>query len=245
MSEFKEQSSINSVSDFVSLLRQSPTTDRRLFRGQPTDKPLLPRIVRLANERNISLNKLVHLEKKMLDRFRRESHQMLQDSRDLMNLQLLTLAQHYGMPTRLLDWTANALAGLWFAVASDLPKDDDHGVVWVINNPDVKEFSPEDNIFSLDRTYFFQPSHIDRRIAAQSAWLSIPRPGTKREFLPLEDHKKFQNRLEKYIVPGNQFDLIRKELRYLGINHATLFPDLTGLSADIEVEMMDSWRSIP
>ena len=244
MSELKEQLLIESVSDFISRIQHSPEIDRRLFRGQPTDKPLLPRIVRLANERNISLNKLVRLEKKMLDRFRRESHPMLQSSQEPMDLELLSLAQHFGMPTRLLDWTANALTGLWFAVASDLSEDEDHGVVWAINNPDVKEFSIEDNIFSLDKTYFFKPSHLDRRIAAQFAWLSIQRPGSNRKFLPLEDHEKFRDRLIKYIIPGEQFELIRKELRYLGVNHVTLFPDLSGLAADIEVEIMDSWRSI-
>ena len=169
---------------------------------------------------------------------------MVQSSKEPMDSELLSLAQHYGMPTRLLDWTSNALTGLWFAVASDLPEEEEHGVVWVINNPDVKKFSTEDNIFSLDRTYFFRLSHLDRRIAAQFAWLSIQRPGSNRKFLPLEDHEKFRNRLKKYIIPGDQFNLIRKELRDLGINHATLFPDLSGLSADIEVEIMDSWRSI-
>jgi hypothetical protein len=42
------------VSEFVRRLQETSTGGRRLFRGQNTDKPLLPRIVRLAQEKGIS-----------------------------------------------------------------------------------------------------------------------------------------------------------------------------------------------
>ena len=109
---------IRSVGEFISCLHETSTSKRRLFRGQNTDKPLLPRIMRLAKENHISPNDINGIEQRMLERFKKESVPMLQGTRKLADWELMSIAQHWGMPTRLLDWTANPLAGLWFAVSA-------------------------------------------------------------------------------------------------------------------------------
>jgi len=45
-------------------------------------------------------------------------------------LEWVQIARHYGLPTRLLDWTQNAAIGLYFACRSH---SDDDGVVFVLN----------------------------------------------------------------------------------------------------------------
>jgi hypothetical protein len=164
----------------VRRLRQTTTDRRRLFRGQNTDKPLLPRIVRLAQKNGIPLAKVTEIERKMLQRFRRESAPMLGSSRGETDWQLLSIAQHQGMPTRLLDWTANALAGLWFAVSTDPPEGEKYGVVWVleVDPADEKSPKPDEEIFTLAKTYVFPPHHLDRRIVAQSDETRDVRRGT-------------------------------------------------------------------
>jgi hypothetical protein len=244
MTDPKKEELIRSVSDFACRVQSTSVGERRLFRGQNTDQPLLPRIVRLANKKGLSLIEMKKIEKKMLERFRRESPPMLGDTNKPTDLELLSIAQHHGMPTRLLDWTADALAGLWFAVSAYPPNNEEHGVVWVLDGPNEKIFNSTDDIFNLDRTYFFQPSHLDRRITAQSAWLSIHRPGSKRRFLPLEEHQRYRDKLKQFLIPRGLFDSLRQELRLLGVSHASLFPDLSGLSADIEVDLIKSWRSL-
>src|SRR5574341_392070 len=115
---------IRSVGQFVSNLEETASDAFRLFRGQNTDECLLPRVMRLAKENHISPSRIDNVEQKMLERFRKESVPMLAVTKQLAIWELMSIAQHNGMPTRLLDWTANPLAGLWFAVATDPPKMD-------------------------------------------------------------------------------------------------------------------------
>ena len=243
MSKNKEEVPIQTVSEFVYLLQQTENSERRLFRGQNTDKCLLPRIVRLAKEKGIPPENMDGFEEKMLERFRRESVSMLKSTKELSDWELLSIAQHHDMPTRLLDWTANALAGLWFAVATDPPDEENHGVVWMVERPNEKKFDPSYDIFNLDKTYFFQPFHLDYRIVAQSGWFSIYRHN-RTEFLPLEKQKRYKDVLKRFIIPRERFNSLRRELRLLGVNQASLFPDLGGLGADIRAEFIDSWMPL-
>jgi hypothetical protein len=237
-----EEETINSVGAFICRLRETSTTKKRLFRGQNTDQPLLPKVIRLAKEKNIAPPNFNDLEKSMLARFRRESVPLLPAlpvTRELGDWELISIAQHWGMPTRLLDWTANPLAGLWFAVSADPPNGEKHGVVWALEDPNEKTFDSGQNIFALPETCFFQPPHLDRRIIAQSGWFSVYRHN-RTKFLSLENMDKFRSKLRRFIVPKVSFLSLRKELRLLGINHALLFPDLTGLGAEIGAEIIDS-----
>ncbi len=240
-----EDEPIRSVSDFVRRLRKAPSKRRRLFRGQNTDKTLLPRIARLAEEKGIPFAHVPDIERKMLQRFRRECVPLLGSIRAETDWELVSIAQHQGMPTRLLDWTANALAGLWFAVSADPPDMEPHGVVWVLEVDSANEKSPgsKDDIFNLKRTYLFQPFHLDPRIVAQSAWFSVHKYiETKDKFLPLERNVRFREGLTRYVIPRGRFDALRHELRLLGISRASMFRDLSGLGTDIQAEFVDSWR---
>jgi hypothetical protein len=214
-----------------------------LFRGQNTDKPLLPRIMRLAKENDISPNDIDDIERRMLKRFRKECVPMRQGTRELADWELMSLAQHWGMPTRLLDWTANPLAGLWFAVSADPPREYDHGVVWMLEGPHEKTFRHREDIFALNGTCFFEPPHLDRRIVAQSGWFSVYRHN-RQEFLPLEAQAKYAHKVTRFIIARDCFRSLRQELRLLADTHVAIFPDLSGLGADIQAEFIDSRRGL-
>jgi hypothetical protein len=232
---------IESVSEFVQRLTAAPVSGRRLFRGQKADQRLLPKIVTLAEKKGIAFDGLEAIERKMIERFRRESMPMRESLGDEADWEILSIAQHHGMPTRLLDWTANALAGLWFAVSRDSPGECAPGVVWVLEVDPKSEKVPtrQQDILRLGRTYVFQPPHLDRRIAAQSAWFTLHRyQKEKDQFTPLDKNRKYRSLLTRYTVQRELFQPLRQELRLLGITSASMFPDLVGLCADIEAEFI-------
>jgi len=134
-----------------------------LFRGQNVNRPLLPRIARIAEERQLAYDAVVQIERDMLQRFQRESVPFLRGLQPRNDWEWLSVAQHRGLPTRLLDWTASALAALWFAVASDPPKGANGGVLWVLEVEPEHESAPsaQESLFELQRTFVFQPFHID------------------------------------------------------------------------------------
>ncbi|MEK6322695.1 MAG: FRG domain-containing protein [Acidobacteriota bacterium] len=88
--------------------------------GRSTNDELVPGLYRHPKIKDA--NTLLDLERQMLEWFRRESvlHQTKPEYLDPedADFELLFFVQHYGFPTRLLDWTMNPFIGLYFAVTS-------------------------------------------------------------------------------------------------------------------------------
>lgn len=235
-------SEVNSVSDLAELVATLLVADRPLFRGQNTDQPLLPKI---ARQKGFTGDQLVAKERDMLDRLKKESTPFLVGKPE-SDWDWLSIAQHQGMTTRLLDWSSSALTALWFAVASDPPATEAHGVLWMldVDSDAIKSPSGSDDVLRLSRTYLFQPFHIDRRISAQSGWFSVHKyiNRTDKNFVPLDKNLAFKGKAKKFIIPRSAYRDIRRQLRVMGVTRASLFPDLSGLCADIDVEFLHDYK---
>lgn len=231
--EFKT-SPVGSVSAFVKELEGLKEPHRAFFRGQAVDAPLLPAVAR-----NLASKDWKSAEISYLREFRRRATAFLDVSR-FNDWQLLTLAQHSGAPTRLLDWTRNPLAALWFSISSRARSSSalvSGPVVWCVV-PRSEDFATEDELsaspFALKRTKFFHPDHVSSRAAAQESYFSIHKywagKGSSGRYVPLEAQKEFKGRLLKFSVRPGTEELLNSQLDRLGINAANLFPDLQGLA---------------
>lgn len=227
---------IESLSDFINKIEilknkseSSGNHSEFLFRGQRSDQKLCPKLVRL------NLNgEIKNIEKLMLNEFKKSSLP-LADFEPKDNWDLLALAQHHGLPTRLLDWTYSALVALWFAVHKP-PKDNNCGVVWVLR-PDISDFRDTekfDDPLKNKVTKIFRSRIISKRISAQAGVFTVHRISSDGKIVPLECVAGFREKLIKLNIPPENFVPIRKSLKMMGVNHSTIFPDIDGLCQHLE-----------
>jgi len=155
------------------------------------------------------------------------------------HLAWVQLAQHYGLPTRLLDWTENAAAALYFACVSEPGTD---GFVCVLKPEDLNRQAVGDpRILDVERDaaliakYLALKGGVNRRgrktVAIQPVWNS-QRIMLQRGVFTLHGSKDF--RLDKRQVPSlmavpvlakHKQDL-RLELERVGVTEMALFPEL-------------------
>lgn len=238
-SKYKTCGPVQSLSRFLKCVRDEKDATTAagneadfLFRGQQQDWPLLSKLAWTKWHGNV-----FETEQLILKEFARTSPKLRAHAAD-DDWDLLAVAQHHGLPTRLLDWTYSSLTALWFAVkdgpATDKKGHEVDGVVWMLK-PLVKDFinfPTGSTPFNASRTLIFRPRIIADRIQAQSGIFTVHAAigsGKKQRFIPLESNSNFSSKLVKLPVPASCFKTLKQELHVCGVNHSTLFPDLDGL----------------
>jgi hypothetical protein len=229
-----------SVSSFLTLCEQIKKAEVKsgnkadfLFRGQSTDEPLIPKIARIKPKGG--LQKVEHL---MMDEFERQ-RLTFTEFEPKNEWDLLALAQHHGLPTRLLDWSRSALAALWFSVKNPPKKNDEgltlNGVVWLLKTKldDFIEFPTKESPYRPAKTRIFRPRSVSRRILVQAGLFTCHRRLPTGKFIALEKNSDYKERLVKIVIPANSFHRIRDQLDACGVNSVSLFPDLDGLAAHL------------
>jgi hypothetical protein len=235
---------IENVSDYIAFVENlkeqneaSGNNAELLFRGQGADKPLIPKIGRL--NLRINTNSILRTEKLILEEFRR-GILPLTEFKPENNWDLLALAQHHGLPTRLLDWSYSALIALWFAVDNPPQKNKkgvaQDGVVWILA-AEVKDFRTDTTTADpLDNniTKIFRSNVVSRRISAQSGVFTVHKILEDDRLIRFENNKNYKNKLTKLLIKGDNFARLRKQLSMLGIHYASIYPDIDGFCRNLE-----------
>lgn len=224
---------IKSVADFVDLSTWLYSSDNVIFRGQRKDWELLPSITHFKDH-----SALLNNEKETLEQFKRESIPYI-NCMPKSDWQWLALAQHYRLPTRLLDWTNNPLAALWFAV--EMPAvDSNQAIVWAYcydNTKIVYDSLQQESPFLINQTEIYNPEHITPNIRAQSGVFTVHhRYARTKNFEPLEKIKDADKILTKIEILASNISTIRYHLSKLNINAASLFPSIEGIVKKIRYE---------
>lgn len=213
---------IESLAEFVSRISvYDILSHHAIFRGQPVAGSLLPSIARAS-----SCEDTTNLERAMLAQFKRIGVTKISAHNSTV-WDHLVLAQHFGMKTRLLDWSTNPLVALYFACSGSVPGDvyvySLLGDKLLLESSDADPFQPE-------RTWVIYPDLSNERIIAQHGCFTAHAYSKKSQcWVPLEKNKTAKAVLTEYRVPANKREEIQKELDRCGINQPTLFPDLEGL----------------
>jgi hypothetical protein len=220
---------VSNFTEYLDIILNLPPEQFTLYRGQPIDKTLLPKIARY-NVPDVEM-----IEREMLDDFRRRSLHLI-DNQPGNRWDWLALAQHHGMATRLLDWSENPLIALWFSMSPASEFSADYSVVWGFNVPSKDIVNADEGVdpFEGGATKVFKPNHIVKRISAQFAWFTIHKYNEERKFVPFEKNVEYSERLFKIKIPKDCFPECRKRLHNFGINSAMMYPDIDGLAKHVE-----------
>jgi FRG domain len=137
----------------VWLKPQPADTEINLFRGQLDDHPLLPKLFRAPN----TPSRVQEFEGKMLALLKQAAPH-LAPSRPENDWDWLSLGQHYGMSTRMSDWSANALVALFFAVESDPEAQASPLVYHYPIKPEIVEKHKAASPLTIPHTRVFKPT---------------------------------------------------------------------------------------
>lgn len=196
--------------------------DALLFRGQGSNFPLIPKIAR--GKKDVYFERI---ENRLIQEIKRRGDKIT--TKHLDDWELLVYVQHYGLATRLLDWTTNPLTALWFACQSAQEKKSAFVYMLRYNDNDLLDTTIEKSPFSITKTKVFKPNLNNERVIAQNGWFTVHSLNNKDgKFIPLEEESEFKDYIMEIEIPAKKQDEIIGKLDILGTNSESIFPGIEG-----------------
>ena len=210
------------ISSFEELLKEfekEKEGQNIVFRGVANSSYQL--LTSLGRCEPINGKSLEQLEKRLIKLFKESSVPYL-EHKPANEMEWLAIAQHFGLPTRLLDWSYNPLVATYFAIESN-PSED--AAIYILSGcstiQDPQAFKP----LTIDKVYKYRPPYISARIQNQAGLFTVhPHPDQAFE------HEK----LGRVIIPKGIKGVIKKTLFKYGINQRLIYPGLEGVSRDLK-----------
>lgn len=204
----------------IQWLRQHESP-RWVFRGQMQQWSLRPAIGRYTNSFDPAR------ELQLFDEFRRLASPFVDRAAVLNDWDWLFVAQHHGLPTRLLDWSTNPLVSVYFACQSSARGKRD-GVLYAVQPSivgTVDALGKAAGPFALSSTTFVYPTAVAARISSQRGLFSV--------------HAQPQNSWiirkgsDRFVIPAAHKEFLLGYLAGLGVDAAMVMADLDGLASNL------------
>lgn len=144
--------------------------------------------------------------------------------------ELMAIAQHHGLPTRLLDWTNNPLVALFFAVCRGYECD---AAVYMFQED--KLFTPamrRDNPLAISGVVSLAVSHLTPRLTAQAGFFTVQPDPTE----PL-----VISGMTRLRIAGAARHRLRETLFGYGVHEKALFPGLEGVAGYVKQLKFLEW----
>lgn len=148
----------------------------------------------------------------------------------------LAIAQHHGLATRLLDWTTNPMNACYFAVRESYSED---AIVYATKFQWTVPDKPK-GPFEFNKVATYRPQRVVPRITRQGGLFTIhPEPT-----VPINEDTEGVVGMHRIIIKEQYREKLHSELSYYGVNAATLFPGLDGLSEFVNwtIEKKEYWK---
>jgi hypothetical protein len=230
---------INKLSEYMAYVEELPS-EFSLSRGQSNNYPLLPSALRVDKAGNRKFTKRVI--RNFLEQFKINSYQYMENPWDIKNeVEWMLYAQHYGIPTKLMDFTTSHVISLLFAVEKAFQDDSESDAEVYFLNPaalnfKIKEQSTIINISSEtefsseghDGPFVIQGRKLNSRVNAQKGLFVIFQDDDD----PLEVLLD-KSILKKVVINGADKKSMLSSLYSMGISFTHIYPELTSVAKDI------------
>lgn len=222
------------LSQILALNKDKGKDEILIFRGEISMGYSLKPSIGRAKDYSLNLEEQLFLE------FKRQYYSYT-DLRPKTDMDVLFLAQHYRLKTRLLDWSYNPLVALYFACEKevDSSENDDkkNGRVYYqtlknkkfdsLTNPKMPTTIKD--MQSIENNIFIVPDYTDIRYRNQQALFMLcskPNEVVDKDihFLKIDESSKEQ---------------IRKDLALLGYSKTFIYPMLESLCKDINNHLVE------
>ena len=206
---------ITSFNDFHTAFSEYRKDNRWMFRGQAdAEWPVIPKAGRHPYSEKNDLDYLANWKRKASEYISKNPEN---------DWEWMAIAQHHGLPTRLLDWSYNPLVAAFFACVSH-PQKDSAIYCLLPKAIIIPEKATPQKLKSIAQ---YRPNMVASRIGRQSGLFSV-HPDPKIE---IKEGLSSEDKLVVHTIKSRYKRQMLFDLNHYGINKLTLMGDLDGLSA--------------
>jgi hypothetical protein len=239
-----------------------------IFRGQSDSNwQIISSLSRYFQDFKVHPDSWSHQEERLLRIFKRKAYHYLEDvPKDSDSFEWLSIMQHFGTPTRLIDFTFSPYVAAFFA----LQKTKTDCAVWALFPPrfdceaeiklrNGRIINPKDLWLRVENNYqkYFlpgtesilimgEPERMNQRLIAQAGTFIIPGVLNKSaEEIVLDNYIDGENAIKKFVLKKSIRDVALKDLYRSNITEATLFPGIDGMARALAYELEHHWAYNP